>query len=958
MIHNTLHSLSKRKILTVCGLTVVAATVILLLASTGTLVDAAKSKSAASTDDTVIPDVEINWTPDAATNNDADNGKSKPVKKTTKSNNKKKEEKPKKAKKQPAEQKTPPAEKKASDDTSVEQFAFQTEVSRMMKLIINSVYKSKEIFLRELISNASDALDKIRLLSLTDKTALESESEMKIVIRADRNARKIIITDTGVGMTHRELRDNLGTLAKSGTAEFVSALEQVNKDDSKKASKGKGKKVKASDTDAASASGLIGQFGVGFYSAFLVADRVTVASKHNTEDRQWLWSSSADDASFTISEDPRGNTLGRGTEITLHIKNDMVDEYLSEKRVRELVSKYSEFVNFPIYLHTFKTETIEDKKAKKNTSDANEEDEEDEDEDAVVEDKKEKPRTVERKVPSFELMNTQKPIWTRNPRSVNETEYAAFYRAFTKDEDDPLTYIHFKADAASVDFRSLIFIPKKPPTGYLNKLDDDDSLPNSVKLYVRHIFITDELRLLMPRYLTFIRALVDADDLPLNVSRETLQKTRALRQISKKLVQKTLAMITKLSEDDPKAFSAFLQQYGSNLKLGVIEDTVNRDKLLRLIRYHSTHSLSDVSFARTKSKGVREQEADQRKKRSVSLDDYISRMKKGQKRIYYISGISLAEMTRSPFLERLTAKNYEVLYMDEALDEYVLGNVAEYDGKRFTNVAKAGLVFDDEEDENLDPQASAIRAAVAQKTREREYEEFKPVTDWLRQVLEEHVIQVTISNRLTKSACALVAQDGGLHGNLERVMRAQALSQGNEQSAYQLDVGFRKILEINTQHPLIRAMAAQIKKKDSSGPKRFYTGDDFITTPKDEIAFLLFETTQLRSDYDIADRSAFASRVEDVMRRALDVDLNAQAEIDPEFVKPVPEKEKSAESKTDKKKNNNNKDEDEDDDEDEDNDNEDEENETETNDKKAEKVTNGKDKTSDEDDEDVSHDEL
>ncbi|RKP25342.1 Hsp90 protein-domain-containing protein, partial [Syncephalis pseudoplumigaleata] len=708
-----------------------------------------------------------------------------------------------------------------------ERYEFQTEVSRMMKLIINSVYKSKEIFLRELISNASDALDKIRLLSLTDGSALDTASDLKIVIQADRKARKIIITDTGVGMTHKELRENLGTLAKSGTAEF---------------------KAKVSDADAASASGLIGQFGVGFYSAFLVADRVTVASKHNSEDRQWLWSSNADDAGFTISEDPRGNTLGRGTEITLHIKDDMVDKYLSEKRVRDLVSKYSEFVNFPIYLQTTKTEKVEVEDDDDGDNKEKEEDgDDDDDDDAVVEDKQKKTRTVERKVPSLELMNTQKPIWTRDPSAVNATEYAAFYRAFTKDDDDPLTYIHFKADAASVDFRSLIFIPKRPPPNYLNKLDDDDSLPTSVKLYVRHIFITDELRQLLPRYLTFIRALVDADDLPLNVSRETLQRTRALRHISKKLVQKSLAMVTKLADEDPKAFAAFLQQYGSNLKLGAIEDTGNRKKILRLLRYHSTHSLKD---------------------RSVSLDDYISRMKKGQKRIYYLSGISLAEMTRSPFLERLAAKNYEVLFMDEALDEYVLGNIPDYNGKRFTNVAKAGLVFDDEEDEDLDPQASAIRAAVAQKTREREHEEFKPLTDWLREVLEEHVIQVTISNRLTKSACALVAQDGGLHGNLERVMRAQALSQGNERSAYQLDVGFRKILEINTQHPLIRAMAAQIK--------RFYARDDFVATPKEELAFLLFETTQLRSDYEIADRSAFASRVEDVMRRALDVDLHAQ----------------------------------------------------------------------------------
>ncbi|RKP06680.1 Hsp90 protein-domain-containing protein, partial [Thamnocephalis sphaerospora] len=719
-----------------------------------------------------------------------------------------------------------------------ERHEFQTEVSRMMQLIINSVYKTKEIFLRELISNASDALDKIRLISLTDKTALDSQSDMKVVIRADTANNRIILTDTGVGMTRRELRENLGTLAKSGTAEFIAALETANAKEAKAKKKSNGKKAVAGSS---AASGLIGQFGVGFYSAFLVADRVTVASKHNSEERQWLWESSADDAGFTIAEDPRGDTLGRGTEITLHLKPDEAEEYLNEERLRELVSKYSEFVNFPIYLQTSKTEKVEE--PIDNEDEDEDEAEGDEDEDVEVKDEKaKKTRTVERTVPSLELMNTQKPIWTREPRSVKKSEYTAFYKAFTKDTEDPLSHSHFKADAASVDFRALVFLPKRPPPNYLNKLDDDDALPNSVKLYVRHIFITDELRQLLPRYLTFVRALVDADDLPLNVSRETLQKTRALRLIGKKLVQKTLEMFASLARDDPKGFQDFLNQYGSNVKLGCIEDSTNRPKLLRLLRFHSTHSLQDVN---------------------VSLEDYVERMKQNQRRIYYLSGTSLAEMRSSPFLERLEAKGYEVLFMDEALDEYLLGNVNEFSGKKFVNVAKAGLVFDDE-DSDEDDSGSALRAAIAQKTREREHKALKPLTDWLRETLQDQVAQVTISNRLTKSACALVAQEGGMHGNLERVMRAQALQQGNEHMAYHLNVGIKKILEINPHHPLIIAMSQQTA--------RFYTGEDFSATPDAELAHLLFETTQIRSDFELADRSAFAARVESVMRRALNVD--------------------------------------------------------------------------------------
>merc|ERR1719500_225584 len=400
---------------------------------------------------------------------------------------------------------------------SAEKHVFQAEVNRMMKLIINSLYRNKEVYLRELISNASDALDKVRLMSLTDKSVLAATEELSIKIKADKENHVLHITDTGVGMTKQDLITNLGTIAKSGTADFLNRLQD------------------ASSTDQF--SDLIGQFGVGFYSAFLVADKVVVTTKHN-EDKQYIWESDAN--SYSVVEDPRGDTLKRGTTISLYLKEESYD-FLEQDTVRDLIKKYSQFINFNIYLWGSSTKTVEEP-----IEEAKEED----DEGAVEEDKDEeekKPKTkkVEKTTWDRELCNQSKPIWTRKPDDIEQTEYDEFYKSITKDNNGPITQSHFIAEG-EVTFKSLLFIPNTQPSETFNKYGQTGE---NIKLYVRRVFITDDFKDMMPNYLSFVKGVVDSDDLPLNVSRETLQQHKLLKVIKKKLVRKTLDMIKKISDD-------------------------------------------------------------------------------------------------------------------------------------------------------------------------------------------------------------------------------------------------------------------------------------------------------------------------------------------------------------------------------------------------------------------------
>ena len=600
-----------------------------------------------------------------------------------------------------------------------EKHEFQAEVNRMMKLIINSLYRNKEIFLRELISNASDALDKIRLLSLTDKSVLAATDELSIKIKADKENHLLSITDTGIGMTKKDLITNLGTIAKSGTADFLSKMQEA--------------------TSAQEMSDMIGQFGVGFYSAFLVADKVIVTTKNN-DDKQYIWESDA--SSYSVVEDPRGDTLKRGTTVTLVLKEEAYD-YLEQDTVKDLIKKYSQFINFSIYMWTSKTETVEepvDEDEEEKPEEDKPEEDKPEDEDAAVEEEKEeedKPKTkkVQKTTWDWELINSNKPIWTRKPNEIEEEEYQEFYKSITKDTADAMTHTHFVAEG-EVTFKSLLFVPAQQPAENFNKYG---TATENIKLYVRRVFITDDFKDMMPNYLSFIRGVVDSDDLPLNVSRETLQQHKLLKVIKKKLVRKALDMIKKIDEDK---YMEFWKEYSTNIKLGIIDDAANRSRLAKLLRFKS--SSGDMT----------------------SLQGYVERMKDKQDQIYYIAGkselknwhfqilinkvlycilgSSEKEVQESPFVERLLKKGFEVLYLTEAVDEYAISALPEFEGKKFQNVAKEGVELDGDSE-------------AAKQRKEELKERFEPLTKWMSETaLKEHILKAEISDQLESSPCALI----------------------------------------------------------------------------------------------------------------------------------------------------------------------------------------------------------
>ncbi|KAJ1387637.1 Ribosomal protein S5 domain 2-type fold, partial [Sesbania bispinosa] len=611
---------------------------------------------------------------------------------------------------------------KRSLRSNAEKFEFQAEVSRLMDIIINSLYSNKDIFLRELISNASDALDKIRFLSLTDKEILGEgdTAKLEIQIKLDKEKKILSIRDRGVGMTKEDLVKNLGTIAKSGTSAFVEKMQT------------------SGDLN------LIGQFGVGFYSVYLVADYVEVISKHN-DDKQYVWESKADGA-FAISEDTWNEPLGRGTEIRLHLR-DEAGEYLEESKLKELVKRYSEFINFPIYLWASKEVDVEVPADEDESSDEGE-----------------------------------SSIWLRNPKEVTDEEYNKFYHTLAKDFSDekPLAWSHFTAEG-DVEFKAVLFVPPKAPQdlyeGYYN------SNKSNLKLYVRRVFISDEFDELLPKYLSFLQGLVDSDTLPLNVSREMLQQHSSLKTIKKKLIRKALDMIRRIADEDPDEstdkdkkeevssdndekrgqYAKFWNEFGKSIKLGIIEDATNRNRLAKLLRFEST-----------KSEG-----------KLTSLDQYISRMKSGQKDIFYITGTSKEQLEKSPFLERLKKKNYEVIFFTDPVDEYLMQYLMDYEDKKFQNVSKEGLKL------GKDAKAKELK------------ESFKDLTKWWKNALSsDNIDDVKISNRLDNTPCVVVTSKYGWSANMERIMQSQTLSDAKKQ-AYMRG---KRVLEINPRHPIIKEL--------------------------------------------------------------------------------------------------------------------------------------------------------
>merc|ERR1719400_2352923 len=645
-----------------------------------------------------------------------------------------------------------------------EKHEFQAEVNRLMDIIINSLYTDKQVFLRELISNAADALEKARFHSVQDDDFLGDTKDLEVKIEHDADAKTISITDTGIGMSKADLINNLGTVAKSGTTNFLEAM--------------------AEGADA----NLIGQFGVGVYSAFLVADKVTVTSKCNDDPVQHVWESSAD-ASFTVVPDPRGNTLGRGSRVTLHLKEDAHD-YLSEDKLKEASKKYSQFIQFPIYV---KVKKEVDAEAEEEDDDDDKEDEEEKDDvetkdEEEKEEKKDKP--AKKTVYEWEQVNTQKAIWLRSKEEVTEEEYTEFYKSISKDYLDPLAYTHFNAEG-EIEFKSILYLPKKAP---FDMMDNYWTKKSEVKLFVRRVLVAEKFEELLPRYLNFVRGVVDSDDLPLNVSREQLQQNKIMKVISKKLVRKVLELMKKLAkeeegeddddekedgddekkegkeeekadeekkdkkEDDEKSWTKFWKEFNKNLKMGCYEDDSNRSKLSKLLR-----------FTTTKSEG-----------KEVSLDKYLDRMQESQESIYFMSGDSLETMQKAPSMQVFKKKDLEVLMLSDHLDEPCLQKLADYEGKKFVSIQKADVKLDETEDEK--------------KRFTKLKDMYKPLTDWWKETLTEFtekgamkdagvkIEKVEVSKRLTESPVVVVTSQFGYSAQQEKVMKAQAFQNKDQLS--------------------------------------------------------------------------------------------------------------------------------------------------------------------------------
>ncbi|KAL6748626.1 Hsp90 protein-domain-containing protein [Haematococcus lacustris] len=719
-------------------------------------------------------------------------------------------------------------------------FEFQAEVNRLMDILINSLYSNKDIFLRELISNASDALDKIRFLSLTDKEVLGEgdNAKLEIQISLDKANRVLMLRDRGVGMTKQDLIKNLGTIAKSGTSAFLETMQQ------------------GGDVN------LIGQFGVGFYSVYLVADWVEVVTKHN-DDEQYVWSSSAS-GGFSIAKDTEGEPLGRGTLIKLHLKPEAM-EYAEESKLRELVGRYSEFINFPIYMLTEKEvevpveeepEAAEEPAKEEGKEEEDEDDEEDDDDDdSSGTDAPKKTRKVKRN--EWDLLNDAKAIWLRSPKDVSKEDYHKFYKAVSKDVGgDPLGWVHFKAEG-DVEFKTVIFVPKTAPHDFYDKYYDKGA-KGALKLYVRRVFITDDAEELVPRWLGFLRGLVDSDTLPLNVSREVMQQHAALKTIRKKLVRKVLDLIKSWADDEAKCRKAekdkeegkeadadeevptgracelygdFWMQYGKAMKLGVIEDITNRGRLAKLLRFYTSKSPST----------------------HTSLDEYVARMKPGQKDIYYLAGSSKEEIEKSPFLEQLLRKGYEVIYFTDVLDEYVMQHMVDYEDKKFANASKEDLKMADKDE--------------VEKKKDKELrEEFKKLTSWWKTVLGSAVSSVKVSSRLSTTPCVVVAGKYGQSANMERIMRAQAF---NDPSRAMMG-GSQKVLEINPRHPLIRALK---DKHEEAG-----ADDEEVVG----LASLLYQASLLESGFMLDQPKMFNSRVQGLVGARLGLAPDAKVELDDE----------------------------------------------------------------------------
>lgn len=673
-----------------------------------------------------------------------------------------------------------------TDAPAAETFEFQAEVSRVMNLIVNSLYSDKDVFLRELVSNAADACDKKRFLSLGEGEGVAAE-DMSIRVRADKVTGTIVVEDGGVGMTRQELINNLGSIATSGTSKFAEALGKGGADD----------------------VSLIGQFGVGFYSAYLVADKVTVTTKSFTDPaaKQYTWESNAD-SNFSIVEDgPEAEALhhGTGTRITLHVKEDS-KEMLEHFKLKELLQRYSEFISFPIMAWNERTE-MED------VPDGEEKDDE------GNQKMKKAPKTIE----EYAQVNKLKPIWMRRPREVEESEYNEFYKSISKDYQDPMGYTHFAVEG-DVEFRSILFAPKSVPAELKQNMFDDNG--RLLKLYVKRVFISDSFEDILPRWLCFLRGVIDSEDLPLNVSREILQKSRVLRIISKRLIRKSLDMFDKIKARDNNDFVEFWKEYGRYLKAGIVESGEYTEALAKLSMWLSTNSKSDLT----------------------SLDGYVGRMKENQKDIYYVTGDSRAAGESVPAMEKLRSMGYEVLFLVEPVDEIAVQNMASYKTKKAeTDEEDTTFTFVDVSKDTLD--LGDLKTDDEKKEDEKVSEEYKSVEEYLTKLLSDKVGKVKVSDRLTDSAGAITQSSFGMSPTMEKYMKevGAGAMQDPGMNGYLVQ---SRVFEINPRHPLVK----DIKVRLEGATK----GEDDQTK---QTAMLIFELALLTGGYDVADTAAFARRV-------------------------------------------------------------------------------------------------